>query len=131
MQLPSGRLLSYADPKIVQREMPWEDQRTGMPATKWCVSFMGVDSLTHQWRRQYGYGGKWTENAVQALSRDALAEAMLRLEAKGYSMVLSVHDEAIGEVAIGFGSVQEFEAIMAQRPEWGSDFPSPQRANAV
>jgi DNA polymerase len=123
MQLPSGRLLSYADPRILQREMPWLDGRTGGKAKKWCVSYMGVDSLTHQWKRQYGYGGKWTENLVQALCRDLLAEGMLRLEAHGYPLVLTVHDEAVGEVEEGFGTVEEFENLMAKPPDWASDFP--------
>jgi DNA polymerase len=84
---------------------------------------MGVDSMTHQWRRQYGYGGKWCENAVQGLCRDLLAGAMLRLEAKGYPVVLSVHDEAISEVPLGHGSIKEYEAIMSEQPGWALDFP--------
>jgi DNA polymerase len=95
MQLPSGRVLHYADPKLVQREMPWEDSRTGERAKKWCVSYMGVDSVTHSWRRQFGYGGLWTENAVQGLCRDLLADGMLDLEDAGYPLVLSVHDEGV------------------------------------
>jgi DNA polymerase len=123
MQLPSGRVLSYASPAIVQRDMPWEDKRTGQKAKKWCVSYMGVDSMTHQWMRQYGYGGKWCENAVQALCRDLLAGAMLRLEAKGYPVVLSVHDEAISEVPLGHGSTKEYEDIMCEQPAWAHGFP--------
>jgi len=123
MCLPSGRVISYPDPRIVQREMPWKDERTGMPAKKWCVSYMGVDSLTHQWKRQYGYGGRWTENAVQGMCRDLLAEAMLCLEANGYPVVLCVHDEAVSEVPLGFGSVREYEALMCQQPDWATDFP--------
>ena len=60
VQLPSGRLISYPDPRIVRREMPWKDDPTGLPAKKWCVSYMGVDSVTQKWQRQYGYGGRWT-----------------------------------------------------------------------
>jgi DNA polymerase bacteriophage-type len=123
MEVPSGRVLSYADPRIIQRDMPWIDNRTRQQAKKWCVSYMGVDSMTHQWKRQYGYGGKWCENAVQALCRDLLAGAMLRLEAKGYPVVLSVHDEAISEVPLGHGSVKEYEAIMSEQPAWALDFP--------
>src|SRR6266481_8516238 len=70
-------------PKIVQREVPWLDDRTGVQAKKWCVSYMGVDSVTHSWPRQYGYGGLWTENAVQGLCADLLTEGMLDIEDEG------------------------------------------------
>jgi DNA polymerase len=124
MRLPSGRVLSYADPEIVQREMPWEDSRTGEKAKKWCVSFMGVDSMTKQWRRQYGYGGLWTENAVQGFCCDYLCEGMCDLEDAGYNLVLSVHDEAVGEVPLGWGDKDEFAEIMAAPREWSAGFPN-------
>lgn len=123
MRLPSGRLLYYADPRLGMREMPWIDRETNEPAKKLCVSFMGVNSTTHRWTRQWAYGGLWTENAVQALCRDLLVAALLRLEEAGYPIVLSVHDEAIAEVPIGFGSVEEFERLMEMAPDWAEGFP--------
>jgi hypothetical protein len=55
---------------------------------------------------------------VQAVSRDLLAEAMLRLDKAGYKIVAHVHDEVICEVQKGKGSVEEMCAIMAESPEW-------------
>ncbi len=123
MRLPSGRLLSYAQPVVEKRELPWIDEETMRPAMGWGVSFMGVNSLTHKWSKQYAYGGKWVENAVQGLSRDLLASAMLRLEDAGYSMIVSVHDEAVSEVPEGFGSDREYEAIMCNSPAWAAGMP--------
>lgn len=73
--------------------------------------------------RQQIYGGKWCENAVQAICRDLLTHAMLNLESVGYSIVLSVHDEIIAEVIEGFGSIDEFKRIMCRLPNWASGFP--------
>ena len=123
MRLPSGRLLSYADPHVAKRTMPWVNLDTGEPALKTCVGFMGVNSKTHRWTRQWGYGGLWMENAVQAICRDLLLLALLRLEAAGYAVVLSVHDEAVSEVPYGFGSVEEYNAIMEEPVPWAPGFP--------
>lgn len=69
------------------------------------------------------YGGMLTENIVQAISRDIMVEGMFRLERAGYWIVLTVHDEIVSEVDIGFGSEEEFEAIMAQCPKWTPGLP--------
>ena len=63
------------------------------------------------------------ENVVQAVARDFLVEAMLRLDAKGYGIIATVHDEVISEDAEDFGSLEEFDHIMAQVPTWGRGCP--------
>ena len=65
----------------------------------------------------------WTENVVSAISRDLLAAALLRLERAGYRVVLHVHDEAIAEVPIGFGSTEEFTRLMITPPSWALGLP--------
>ena len=114
--LPSKRPLAYARPKVVERETPWG-------STAEAVSFEGIDSFTKKWDRHELYGGLLAENVVQAVARDIMAASMLRLEAAGYPIVLTCHDEIISEVPEGFGSVSDFESTMCQLPEWGAGCP--------
>lgn len=97
--LPSGRLLCYAAPQLHTTE---EEYVTASGETrkrfKRSVSFEGVDGVTKQWRRTTLYGGLQCENIVQAVSRDVMVEAMFRVEAAGYPVILTVHDEILAEV---------------------------------
>ncbi len=115
-RLPSGRLLAYYKPCLRKREMPWGKAKRQ-------ISYTGVDTYTKKWTRQYTYGGKLTENLVQAVARDLLAEAMLRLDDAGFPIVLSIHDEIVCETAEGFWSLEEFENLMVQTPEWAEGLP--------
>lgn len=116
LQLPSGRCLAYMDPKELPVKTPWG-------AMKQSVTFMGVHPKTKQWTRQKSYGGLWSENITQAIARDLLAEAMIRVEESGYPVVLSVHDELVSEVPENFGSVEEYQAIMTALPPWAHGCP--------
>jgi DNA polymerase len=114
--LPSGRPLAYAEPRIEIREAPWGGERP-------VAAFTGMDTYTHQWCRQQAFGGRWAENVVSGAARDLLAAAMLRLEAAGYPIVLTVHDEIIAEIPAGFGSTSEFEKLMCELPGWATSLP--------
>lgn len=111
-RLPSARVLAYCRPTIEKNDRG-ED----------AVHFWGVDSYTKRWTKQGMWGGLLAENVTQAVARDLLAEAMLRLEAAGYPLVLTVHDELVAEAPKGFGSVEEMEQIAAVLPDWASGLP--------
>lgn len=115
-QLPSGRRLAYHKPEIRNEETPWGDLRPKLYV--WTV-----DSKTKQWVQRAVYGGLLTENIVQAISRDCMAEAMVRCESEGYLCLITVHDENLTERKIGEGSLEEFSKLMSIRPEWGKDIP--------
>lgn len=114
-RLPSGRLLSYHQPRLIQGSAPH-----GNPV--WQLTYMGSDEVG-RWVRLNTYGGKFTENVTQAVARDILTFSMRNLERAGYHIVLHIHDEIVAEVDKDFGSIEEFERIMAIMPEWAKDWP--------
>lgn len=114
--LPSRRPLAYALPEIRMRETPWGEMRPSLTA-------MGVNTYTRKWQRNTLYGGLLTENVVQATARDVMVEGMKRLEAAGYPIVLTVHDEILAEVPDGHGSLEDFKSIMSEVPAWAPGLP--------
>jgi DNA polymerase len=115
-KLPSGRFMTYYKPQIIEKMMSWGK-------SKMVLSYMGVDSMTKKWREHVTYGGKLVENIVQAVARDILAEAIVRVDAAGYPVVLHVHDEIVAEILKSFGSLTEFENLVAVSPEWATGCP--------
>lgn len=116
IRLPSGRNLAYKNPKITMAETSWGEMKP-------TLSFMAVHPKTKQWVREKTYGGKLTENVVQATAADLMMEAMVRVENAGYPVILTVHDEIVSEVKKGFGSLKEFERLMSTLPAWAKGLP--------
>ena len=77
-----------------------------------------MEQSSRQWVRISTYGGKLTENIVQAVARDCLAEAMLRLDKAGCRIVMHVHDEIVIDAPNGFGSLEDVLNIMGQPIPW-------------
>lgn len=75
------------------------------------------------WVELDSYGGKLTENVVQAVCRDLLAWGLLKVAEAGYSIIGHVHDEIITEEPNGCGSVTELERLMLDLPPWAKDWP--------
>lgn len=114
--LPNGRSLWYYDPVIEKFEF--------FGKMKASLTYMGRDNKKGgSWGRVRTYGGMLTENVVQAIARDLMAEAMIRVEKAGYPIVLTVHDEIISEVPKTFGSQEDFDQIMSEVPDWAEGCP--------
>ena len=103
--LPSGRKLAYVKPKLGENRFGGE-----------AVTYEGVGTQK-KWLRLETYGPKLVENIVQATARDILAEAMLRLDSKGYHIVMHVHDEAVIEAPTETDLV-DICTTMGQQPTW-------------
>ena len=117
-KLPNGRCLCYPYPRIVRKPAPWDEQKS-LPA----IVYKGIDSRTHKWSDQDLYGGKSAENITQAVARDLMAEGMVRVEAAGYPVVLTVHDEVVAEPPASFGSEPEFSRLLSTLPAWAKGCP--------
>lgn len=121
MTLPSGRVMSYPG---VGLSVSKETDEDGKVSTNVRIKYQGENQLTRQWGFQYTYSGKLVENCTQALCRDLLANALLNVEANGYTIVLHVHDEIICETPdTPEYNVAELERLMCELPEWAEGFP--------
>jgi DNA polymerase len=117
-ELPSGRRLAYAYPEVKMETPHWGGEEKKPRVYYWCVN-----GVTRQWERTATFGGAACENVCSGTSRDIMTTAMLKLEAAGYKICMSVHDELVGERTIDEGNLDEFCRIMAEPPPWGRDIP--------
>lgn len=111
--LPSGRKLSYVGPCLI----PDEHNRKRL-------YYQGLEQQSKKWGLIQTYGGKLTENIVQAVARDCLAYAMLNLDKAGYRIVFHIHDEVVLEIKEGEGqNLEEAIQLMCDVPAWAEGLP--------
>ena len=101
-RLPSGRVLTYWGARL---------DNDGS------LCFMGQNQTTRKWEKTSTWGGKLVENIVQAVARDCLAVALVRLDEAGYNIVFHVHDEIIVEAPEG-SRWQDVAEIMGEPIDW-------------
>lgn len=115
-RLPSGRNLHYHNPRLEPSD------RDG-----WAISFEGWNTNPKNgpvgWIRMRTWGGRLVENINQAVCRDILRWACIRLEQRAYPVVMRTYDEIVCEIAEGFGSHEEFEGICTVPPPWAARWP--------
>lgn len=119
IQLPSGRKLFYANPRFKDKKIG----RSIMPTRVLCYG--GIIQKTNQWGEIDTYGGKLTENIVQAIARDLLGNSMLNMQEKGFAIAMHVHDEVIAEIPLDNAEEHYSDMVkaMEQVPGWAPDFP--------
>ena len=108
--LPSGRKLSYMRPKLKEGQYG-----------KQALTYEGMNQTTKQWGIQDTYGGKLVENIVQAIARDCLAEAMIKIDTAGHDIVMHVHDEVVIESTDGV--LEDVLNIMREPIKWAKGLP--------
>jgi DNA polymerase len=112
-RLLNGKDIHYMNARV----LPEKVDRWGYP--KWSAWAYRKG----QWREIELYGGQLCENAVQALARELLVDAMLRFEERGFPIIMHCHDEIVVEhPEITAVTMQE---IMAERPQWAANLGVP------
>lgn len=106
--MPSGRALVYPAPTIVGKTL----------------TYMGMNQYTRKWQRLKTYGGKLFENLCQSCAGDFLKASMPLMEAAGYQIVMTVHDEVITEAPdTADFNAKQLSSILATPPHWGEGMP--------
>lgn len=108
VRLPSGRKLFYPKPFLKENQFG-----------RMAIHYYAVGQQSRKWEETSTYGGKMTENIVQAIARDCLAETLCRIEEKGLQVVFHVHDEVIIDAPLEI-TVQEICDLMAEPIPWAS-----------
>lgn len=109
VKLPSSRCLIYQNPRF--------ETEAGFGTR---FTFDGLNQTTRKWEPISTWGGKLTENIVQAIARDCLAIAIDRMAAMNYLPVMHIHDEVVVEVPAADREkhLEAIEAIMAEPIDW-------------
>lgn len=116
IELPSGRKLYYVNPALGTNRFEGTS-----------ITYYGLNQTTKKWQKQETYGGKLTENVVQAIARDALAGAIERLESAGLPVVFHIHDEVVID-AVPFDTdpkamLKKVTSIMTEPIPWAPSLP--------
>jgi DNA polymerase len=108
--LPSGRPIVYNETRFARQP---GRKRPGL-------AFLGTKNFV-----EHTYGGKLTENVIQALCRELMAESLVKADDAGLDPVLHVHDEIVSEVPASAADegLEYLTAIMLDLPEWAEGFP--------
>ena len=112
VKLPSSRKLYYVKPFLNLNDF-------GKDAVHFHAPGKGKTVL----RTESMYGGRWTENIVQAIARDCLAETLKRLAVHGYQIVMHIHDEVVLDMPRELADLEKINGIMSEPISWAEGLP--------
>lgn len=108
IRLPSGRVLTYLNPRIVDGT----------------VTFMGLCPFTKQFKRVKTYSGRLAENVTSGTARDVMFHRMPEIEEAGYPIVMRVHDELVTHVPDSSEyNVATLSNLMSKPHAWSTGLP--------
>lgn len=146
MRLPSGRRISYPQPKL-EKQLRWttvnkvtgeevahgilnptveEVQKAKAKDPKARISdaltYWGQIPMKAVWGRISLYGGKIAENLCQAIAADVMAIGADNAKQAGYEICMLVHDQAIAHLKPG-QNIDDFIRHLTNMPEWANGLP--------
>ena len=121
MLLPSRRSLFFIDPRVEEEDREYEGRKYKQDV----VYHKAKDQKTRQWAEISTFGGRWVENACQAISRDVLVNGMKLSDTKGFEIVGHTYDEIVSLAPVdGDLGIKELCECMTAPPSWcGEEFP--------
>jgi DNA polymerase len=130
LTLPSGRRLAYPTPAVENREVPWSDKRLPEREREHKDMLTVLAFEKGKAMRYAFYPGLTFQHSVQAIARDLLANGMHKVEAAGFPVVMSIHDEVICEIMAQkiAGQTDEellerFTSLLCWLPDWAEGIP--------
>lgn len=116
IKLPSGRTICYPRAEVgVEKDDGWRGDHP-------IIEYEGLNQVTKKWGKIRTYGGKLTENIIQAIARDILGTVILRAKSKGMNVVFHIHDEIIVEASKD-QTLENVEALFSEPIEWCPGLP--------
>lgn len=114
--LPSGRVICYPRANVgIEYGDGWRGDHE-------IIEYEGLNQTTKKWGYIRTYGGKLTENIVQAIARDILGIVILRARQQHLNVVFHIHDEIIVE-ATPDQTLADVEALFSTPIDWCADLP--------
>lgn len=114
--LPSGRTICYPRAEV------GTEYNDGWRGDHEIIEYEGLNQTTKKWGKVRTYGGKLTENIVQAIARDILGVVILRARAKSLNVVFHIHDEIVVE-ATPDQTLEDVEELFSAPIDWCKDLP--------
>lgn len=113
--LPSGRYITFPNPRVVLHKTSWGDIKPTLEFKVW----------DNKWMKSHTYGGRLTENVVQAAARDIMAYGIYDCELAGYPVAFTVHDELIIQIPKEGAKEKQLEIrkILQTTPSWAKGLP--------
>lgn len=118
-ELPSGRFIYYPEATVKLER----NQFGGESHQLFYKNWKDGRGVGNQWAYTSIWGGTLFQHAVQAIAGDLIAYGLLNVEAHGYFVIFTVHDEGVSLVRVGYGSVKEYERLLCEHPSWARGIP--------
>lgn len=120
IKLPSGRKLKYFKPRLSAKTL--SGGRIVPQINHWGMVKLASGGAV--WMETVIWGGVLVNNIIQGISRDLMANAMVKIEDAQYQFLISVHDEGLSEKKKGLGNINQYLNLMSGHlPLWAGDCP--------